>query len=86
MKPTPTNSRKLKVWQKNCILLKNCQTAKAMNVKCGKSLEPLFLQTQLKVQSDSKRTTVHIDGSLVQNPKLMADEFCKHFSSIADSI
>ena len=27
-----------------------------------------------------------IDGSLVQNPKLMADEFCKHFSNIADSI
>ena len=57
-----------------------------MNVKCGKSLQPLFLQTQLKVQSDSKRTTVHIDGALVQNPKLMADEFCKHFSNIADSI
>ena len=27
-----------------------------------------------------------IDSSLVQNPKIMADEFCKHFSNIADSI
>ena len=27
-----------------------------------------------------------IDGSLVQNPKIMADEFCKHSSNIADSI
>ena len=29
---------------------------------------------------------LNIDGSLVQNPKIMADEFCKHFSNIADSI
>ena len=27
-----------------------------------------------------------IDGSLVQNPKSIADEFCNHFSNIADSI
>ena len=27
-----------------------------------------------------------IDGSLVRNSKLMVDEFCKHFSNIADSI
>ena len=61
--------------------LSNC---KGDGRKMWKVIRTIISSNSTKVKVTPSE--LDIDGSLVQNPKLMADEFCKLRSNIADSI
>ena len=76
---------KVKSLAKNLYIARELSNCKGDGRKMWEAVKTLIPSNSTK-KSKATPSELRIDGSLIQNPKLMADEFCKHFTNIADSI
>ena len=76
---------KVKSLAKKLYIARGLSKCKGDGCKMWEAVKTLIPSNSTK-KSKATPSELRIDGSLIQNPKLMADEFCKHFTNIADSI
>ena len=76
---------KVKSLAKKLYIARELSNCKGDGRKMWEAVKTLIPSNSTK-KSKATPSELRIDGSLIQNPKLMADEFCKHFTNIADSI